>query len=115
MSILLNTIAYGDIKVFSSNVETLCFLKKLHSAYTMLFALQLGNQATDQFHFFTAAQLNIDILISGLISIFLKCGIVPGFCSVGHIFVEKLDQSSIQKHVPYHQLGNLLCGNDISL
>ena len=66
-------IVYGDIKIYRSNVKTLRFLEKLHSASATQFALQLGNQATDRFHFLPAAQLHIGIPISGLISIFIKC------------------------------------------
>ena len=72
-SILHNTIVYGDIKIYRSIVKTLRFLEKLRCASMMLYAPQLGNQANDCFHFFTVAQLNIDISISGFISIFIKC------------------------------------------
>ena len=71
VSILRNTIVYGDIKIYHSNEKR--FLEKLRPASAMVFALQLGNQETDRFHFFTVAQLNIHIPISALISIFIKC------------------------------------------
>ena len=69
-----NTIVYRDIKIYRSNVKTLCFLEKLSSASATHFALQLGNQATDHF-FFSATQVHIGIPISGLISIFIKCAV----------------------------------------
>ena len=59
VSILRNMIVY-----------TLWFLEMLGSASVVLFALQLGNQATE---------LNIDIPIYGLISIFIKCGMYRFF------------------------------------
>ena len=71
MSILRNTIVYGDIKIL--HVQTLRFLEKLHPVSAMLFAQQAKNRAMNHFHFCTAAQLNIDIPISGLILIFIKC------------------------------------------
>ena len=49
---LRDMIVYSDIKIYCSNVKTLCFLEKLSSASTTHFALQLGNQATDRFYFF---------------------------------------------------------------
>ena len=70
---LRDTIVYRDIKIYRSNVKTLRFLEKLRSAPATHFALQLGNQATNRFHFFPAAQLHIGIPLSGLISIFIKC------------------------------------------
>ena len=69
VSILRNIIVYGDPLKFT--IVTLWFFEKLRSTSVMHFAPYLGNQ--DCFHFFTAAQLNIDVLISGLISILLKC------------------------------------------
>ena len=51
LSILHNTVPYGDIKIYHSNIKMLCFLKKLHSASVMLFASQPGNQVTNHFHF----------------------------------------------------------------
>ena len=67
-------IVYGDIEIYRSNVKTLHFLEKLHSASATHFALLLGNQATDCFLFFpSAAQLHIGMPISDLVSIFIKC------------------------------------------
>ena len=88
--ILRYAIIYGDIKIYSSNVNTLDFLEKLHSASVMLFTLQFRNQATDHFHFFTAAQLNIDNQISGLISIFIKCGKCRVFLSGSQLLRPRL-------------------------
>ena len=70
-SILRNTIVNRDIAIYH---KTLHFLENLHSASVMHFTPQLGNQATDRFHFFTVTHLNINIPISGLTSIFIKCG-----------------------------------------
>ena len=78
-------IVYGDTKVYHNSVRTLVFLKKLRSASAMDFALQLGSQATGRYHFFTVAQLNIDIPISGLISIFMKSGCAGFSLSGSHI------------------------------
>ena len=50
-SILHNTIAYWDIKIYRTIVKTLRFLEKLRCASMMLYAPQLGNQANDCFHF----------------------------------------------------------------
>ena len=71
VSILGNIIVYGNPLKFT--IVTLWFFEKLCSTSVMHFAPYLENQATDCFDFFTAAQLNIDVLISSLISIFLKC------------------------------------------
>ena len=60
------------LKSYHSNIKTLCFLEKLYS--TMDFALQLGNQATNRFHF-----LHIDTQISSLNSISMKCGMCQVF------------------------------------
>ena len=79
-----NMIVYGDSKIYCSNVKTLRFLEKLRFASAIFLALQLRSQATDCFHFFTAAQLHIDILISDLN--FHKMRNVLGFRSVGYIY-----------------------------
>ena len=65
--------------IYRNNVKTLRFLENLRSTSTMCFTPELGNQLTDQFHFFTAAQLNLNILIFGFTSIFIKCGICQVF------------------------------------
>ena len=44
MSILHNTIVYGDIKIYHSNIKRLSVLKQLCSAFE--------NQAANHFHFF---------------------------------------------------------------
>ena len=78
---LCNTIVYIDIKIYHSNVKTLRFLKKLlsHPLHISLCSLGTSN------HFFSASQLHIGILISGLISIHKMLN-VPGFRSVGHTY-----------------------------
>ena len=48
---LCNTRVYKNIKFTALPLKTLSFLKKLRSASTMHFTLQLGNQATNCFHF----------------------------------------------------------------
>ena len=58
---------YGDIEIYHSNIKTLHFLK-LCSISVMYFALQLKkNKLLIASIFIIAAQLNIDIPISGLI------------------------------------------------
>ena len=57
---------YGDIEIYHSNIKTLHFLK-LCSISVMYFALQLKkNKLLIASIFIIAAQLNIDIPISGL-------------------------------------------------
>ena len=87
MSILHNTTVYGDIKIYRGNVKTSHFPEKLRSASALLVTLQLGNQATDHFHFFTAVQLIIDIPISSLILILIKCGMCRVSLSRSHIII----------------------------
>ena len=105
MLILRNTIVCGDI--YRSTIKTFHFLKKLHSVSTKLFAPQIGSQATDCFHFFTAAQLNIDIPISGLtlISTNAECA---GFSLSGSHMWEKYHEFQIYEILPLYQLE--LCG-----
>ena len=73
MSILCNTRKYKNIKFTVLPLNKLCFLKKLHSTSTMHFTLQLGNQATNCFYFFTAALLHINVLTFSRSLIFIKC------------------------------------------
>ena len=51
-----------------------------------------------------AAQLNIDIPISSLISIFIKCGKVPGFHSPAHVYMHTqcYNHASTQTHTQTH-------------
>ena len=58
----------------------------------MLFTPQLGNQATDRFHFFTATQLMRD---------------VPGFRSAGHIFEPKLATALTRTSIVHTALDSL--------
>ena len=72
VSILRNTIVYGDIKIYCSNVKHCVFSK---SCVPRQRYISFHNSGTNGFHFFTAAQLNINIPISGIILVFIKCRI----------------------------------------
>ena len=72
MSILRNTIVYGYIKIYRSNIKTLHFLKKLCSASTMLFCSATREPSNRSFPFCHCCTLNIDIPKSGMCRVFAQ-------------------------------------------
>ena len=85
-SILCNTIVNGDIKIYCNIAKsTMCF-----------FFFNLGTKQPIASIFFTATQLNTDMQISGLISIFIKCGMCQVFAQQVTIMVIKFHSISSQ-------------------
>ena len=66
----------------STNLFTLCKVYLVSVPHSVP-----GSQASDRFNSFTATQLHIDIPISGLISIFMKCGMCRVFAQQLHIYM----------------------------
>ena len=88
-------IVNGDIKIYCNNVKSV-----------MCFSLQLGNQATDRFHFLYCCTIEHRYTDFRSYLNFYKMRDVPGFCSAGynygdiayHLKIKEMLSSSVSQY-----------------